>query len=209
MSRPEGATGWLRTPAPWLSNLAVALFYGHFAWRNLAAFAARPRASLILIVVMEALLAVFVALRAPAERTSFSGHAWATTLGGTLGPLLLRPVPGAHDLLLGDALQVAGAALALLGVLSLNRSFGLLPAKRSIRSQGLYRWVRHPLYGAYLVLYLGYVASNPSLANAAILSIATACQVLRLLNEEAFLSQYEDYQRYRDATRWRLVPYLF
>ncbi|HZZ83142.1 MAG TPA: methyltransferase [Anaeromyxobacteraceae bacterium] len=191
------------------SNLAVALFYASFVYRHLIAYRQAPRASLVIIVVMEALLAAIVVLRAPAERTSFSLRAWVTTLGGTLGPLLLRPVPGARDVLAGDALQVAGATLALLGVLSLNRSFGLLPAKRGIRSQGLYRWVRHPLYGAYLILYLGYAASNPSLANAAILAIATACQVLRLLNEEAFLSQYEDYQRYRSATRWRLLPYVF
>ena len=41
--------------------------------------------------------------------------------------------------------------LQIAAVLSLNRSFGLLPAHRGVKSDGLYRWVRHPLYTAGLM----------------------------------------------------------
>ena len=191
------------------TNAALAAFYALFAYAHLNAFARDPRPSLLLLVAMEALLAVFVIARAPAEATSFSGYAWLTTLGGTLAPLVLRPVPGAYDLAAGQALQILGAVLALMGVLSLNRSFGLLPAHRRIRCRGMYRWVRHPLYSAYTILQAGYLLSNHSLANVLVLAAAFAFQVLRLLNEERFLSRYSEYAEYKLQTRWRLFPFVF
>ncbi len=192
------------------SNLLLAVFYGLFTWRNGAAFLERPRISLALVVVMEGFLAVIAVARAPADRTSLSPYAWLTAFGGTLTPLLLAPVAGAQDLVAGQALQVLGATLGVVGVLSLSRSFGMLPAHRAcVRTRGLYRWVRHPLYASYLLLQLGYVLNNPGLANVSIVTLAMAFQLLRLLNEERFLSSYPEYARYKLETPWRLFPYVF
>ncbi len=111
---------------------------------------------------MESLAAVLFVLRSPASRTSTSAWSWFTTVGGTFAPFLLRPTGAASDLAVGQVIQVAGAAMAILSLASLNRSFGLLPAVREVQCGGAYRVVRHPLYAAYTVQNLGYLASNLS-----------------------------------------------
>ena len=38
-------------------------------------------------------------------------------------------------------------------------------ARRQLKTSGLYRLVRHPLYASYLLSYLGYVLANTNLRN--------------------------------------------
>ena len=193
-----------------VANGLLCALYATFLWVHAVPFIERPRASYVLFVAMEAIVVVIALVRRPADRTSWSPYAWATTLGGMATPFLMRPVVTAHDVWIGQALQVLGATVGVLGILSLNRSFGLLPAHRGgIRSTGMYRWVRHPLYASYAVIQLGYLINNPSLKNAAICGLAVAFQILRLLNEERFLSNYPEYARYKVETPWRLFPHVF
>lgn len=205
-------------PAAWLSreglriagsNAALALFYAWFATAHARAFLGEPRASLLIVVVMEGLLALLVVVRTRPVRTARSLHAWLTTLGGTLMPLLLRPVAGERDLLVGQAVQVVGALLALASVLSLRTSFGLLPAVRTLRVDGAYRWVRHPIYAAYTLQGVGYLLSNRSLENLVVVGVALAFQVLRIHNEERMLGELPEYREYAQRTRWRLVPGVY
>jgi protein-S-isoprenylcysteine O-methyltransferase Ste14 len=191
------------------TNLALALLYAAFAWVHLRVFALHPRTSILIVVVMESIVALLFVLRSPASRTSTSAWSWFTTVGGTFAPFLLRPTGAESDLAIGQIVQAAGAVMAILSLASLNRSFGLLPAVRSVRSGGAYRVVRHPLYAAYTVQNLGYLASNLSGWNCVVVALALAFQVLRVLNEERLLSSEPTYRVYMDRTRWRLVPYLF
>jgi protein-S-isoprenylcysteine O-methyltransferase Ste14 len=92
---------------------------------------------------------------------------------------------------------------------SLNRSFGLLPAVRPLRFGGSYRWVRHPIYAAYTIQNVGYLASNASARNLALVALALGFQVLRVYNEERVLSSVPEYGRYMERTRWRLLPLVF
>jgi protein-S-isoprenylcysteine O-methyltransferase Ste14 len=190
------------------ANLVAALLYLVFAATHLSAFAATHRPSVLVVVVMETFVAVLFLLRAPAERASWSAWAWATTLGGTLAPLLLRPVPG-EDVLVGQVIQCGGGFLALLSIGALNRSFGLLPAVRTLRFGGPYRWVRHPIYAAYAVQNLGYLVSNASFPNLAVVVLGLGFQVLRVYNEERILSSAPGYAQYMRQTRWRLFPLVF
>jgi protein-S-isoprenylcysteine O-methyltransferase Ste14 len=189
-------------------NLVAAVLYLLFAGVHLQAFAVAPRPSLLVLVIIETFVAVMFLLRAPAERSTLSPYAWVTTLGGTLAPLLLRPVDGV-DVLLGQAVQVGGGTFALLALVSLNRSFGLLPAVRPLRRGGPYRWLRHPIYAGYTVQNLGYLASNPSARNLVIVLVALGLQVLRVYEEERLLASVPEYAAYKRQTRWRLLPLVF
>lgn len=190
-------------------NLVAAVLYLVFAAVHVQAFAAAPRPSLLAVVVIETFVAVLFLLRAPAERATLSPYAWVTTLGGTLAPLLLRPVAGGHDVLLGQVVQCGGGAFALLALAFLNRSFGLLPAVRPLQLGGPYRWLRHPIYAGYAVQNLGYLASNASARNLVVVVVALGFQVLRVLEEERLLGTVPGYAAYRRQTRWRLLPLVF
>lgn len=191
------------------TNVALAAMFLLFASAHLQSFAQYGRPSALFIVSMELLFAFFFLTRVQADATEFSPLACASALGGTFLPMLLRPVEVPEDLLAGQIVQGIGTSFALYGILSLNRSFGILPAHRTIKTTGAYRWVRHPLYAAYAVIAAGYLVSNFSLRNSLVLLVTYACQVHRIFNEERLLSNYPPYLEYMARTRWRLLPYVF
>ncbi len=190
------------------TNLCLAALYALFAYAHVVAFAQKPRASLVLFVVLEALFAVFFVIRRPASEVAVAPVDWASTVLGTFLALLLRPT-GRADLLAGEVLQALGVALGVLAIASLNRSLGLLPANRGIRSSGAYRLVRHPLYSSYFLSITGYVCTHASLRNLVIAALALASQVVRVWREERLLSHDPGYLAYKARTRWRLIPYLY
>src|SRR5581483_8160561 len=122
--------------------------------------------------------------------------------------MLYRPTLGA-EWGTGEAVVVVGAVLAILSLLSLNRSFGVVPARRSVKTRGMYRLVRHPASGSYLLLCLGYVLTNPSYFNMFILALTAALLVLRVEREEALLEKNEEYQRYQRSVRYKLLPGVY
>ena len=188
------------------TNMLLAAFFVLFAYTNFQSFLATPRLSVALIVVAETIAALFLIIRRDPDATRHSWQTWLTTTCGTLAPLLLRPVEAAEDVLVGEILLVFGFAIEILSLASLNGSFGLLPALRGVKSSGMYRWVRHPLYAAYVIMYLGYLVNNQSLSNVAVAIFGTAFLVMRIHYEEDLLNQQSDYRRYVNRTRWRLIP---
>ena len=189
-----------------LSNLFLASLFFLFAYAHLRKFLVEPRLSLLLIVAFESLIAVMLVIRRDPDETVHTWKTWLATTAGTFLPLLLRPTDAAADLLVGHALQFVALGLQIAALIALNRSFGLLPAHRGLKSDGMYRWVRHPLYSAYLVSHLGYLVNNTSVHNLLVLMVATGFQVVRILQEERLLRAYPDYDRYVGTTRWRLIP---
>jgi protein-S-isoprenylcysteine O-methyltransferase Ste14 len=192
-----------------VTNWALAGVFALFAYTHLQSFVEQPRLSVVLIVAMETLLVVFVLIRKDPDKTWHSWKTWSTTLGGTFFPLLLRPVDVPFDLILGQLVQVAGSALQIAALLSLNRSMGLLPAHRGVQSNGLYRLVRHPLYAAYTIAFAGYLVNNWSTYNAAVIILGTALQIMRIRNEERLLFAYPAYIAFANRTRWRMFPFVW
>lgn len=192
-----------------LTNMLLATMFFLFAFANAKSFLADPRLSVLLIVLMETIAAVFLIIRRDPDETRHTWQTWTTTTFGTLAPTLFRPIEATADLMLGDILQVGGFALQIAALLCLSRSFGLLPAYRGVKSSGLYGWVRHPLYTAYVISFIGYWINNPSLANAAVASFGTAFLVMRIYCEEELLLKYADYKQYANRIRWRLIPAIW
>ena len=106
-------------------------------------------------------------------------------------------------------IQLCGVMLALAALAGLGRSFALVAADRGLKTEGLYRLVRHPVYASYLVAYLGYAAENPSARNLALLAAATAAQLVRIREEERVLGSETAYSAYCTRVRYRLVPYVY
>jgi protein-S-isoprenylcysteine O-methyltransferase Ste14 len=192
-----------------LTNWSLAIVFAFFAYAHTVHFISQPRASLVLIVAMESLLVLFLLVRREPDRTWHSWSTWLTTLCGSAFPLLLRPADVPADMLLGQVLQIGGAALQVAALLSLNRSMGLLPAHRGVQTKGLYQFVRHPLYAAYFVSVAGYLISNASVYNFAITAAGAAMQIMRIVYEERLLSAYPEYVAFAGKTRWRLVPFVW
>jgi len=188
------------------TNMLLGAYFLLFAYANAQSFIENPRLSVFLIVVAETVAAIFLIIRRDPDETWHSWQTWLTTTCGTLAPFLLRPIEASADVLLGDILLVFGFLMQVIALASLNRSFGLLPALRRVKSKGLYGLVRHPLYSAYVFIFVGYVINNQSFNNALVALLGIAFLIMRIHYEEALLSKQSDYRQYRERTRWRLIP---
>jgi len=102
-----------------------------------------------------------------------------------------------------------GNAVQLAAKLFLRRSFGIAPANRGIKTDGMYRFVRHPMYAGYLFVHIGILLLMPTVLNAVIYGIGWYAQILRLLAEERLLGEDPAYRDFMMKTRWRLVPGVF
>jgi protein-S-isoprenylcysteine O-methyltransferase Ste14 len=194
----------------WLAfcNLTLATYFGLFAYAHALNFLRYRRVSNLLIVAKESLDALFfLARRAPLD-TSKSPYHWAVGIGATFGPTMFRPVETPLDLASGQLLQSVGLLLQVIGIASLNRSFGIVAANRGIKTSGLYRYVRHPLYSAYILQHMGYVINSLSVRNCLVFGVVTLLQLMRMTIEERFLSQDPAYAEYMQRTRWRLIPFV-
>lgn len=191
-----------------LSTAALASVWLLFSIAHARAFANSGDWTYLLFVASETLVAALFVLRSEPAAVSHSPLDWALAIASTGAPFLFAPssealVPAARVLIwLGVVLQISG-------LLSLNRSFGLVAARRQIKTSGMYRWIRHPLYASYLLSYLGYVLSNSSASNALTCLLAALLLVARLLREERFLARDSEYLLYMRHVKYRVLPMVF
>lgn len=127
---------------------------------------------------------------------------------GLGSPLLFQPA-SSFALVFGEFLEVVGGVLVLGGFLSLNRSFGLGPENRGIKTAGAYRVVRHPMYSGYMLAEVGFFLDNFSFYNLLILAVSILFLLLRLRAEERLLQKDPSYKKYARSVRWRLMPFIF
>ena len=130
-------------------------------------------------------------------------------LVGLGSPLLFRPIAGYASSAMGMFLEVAGGFFVLGAFLSLNRSFGIAPENRGVKTMGFYRFIRHPMYFGYVLAEMGFVLNNFSYYNLTVLSLAISFMMLRLQAEERVLRKDREYLKYAQKTRWKLIPLIF
>ena len=112
----------------------------------------------------------------------------------------------------GGLFALAGAALLVGGGLGLGRQLTPFPrpvADGTLRQDGVYGVVRHPIYGGVLLLILGWALISAPLV---ILPLGLAAIFLdaKSRREEAWLvEQYPGYTAYRRGVRRRFIPWLW
>ncbi|MGH8476208.1 MAG: hypothetical protein ACRER2_10640, partial [Methylococcales bacterium] len=149
------------------SGFALAFLWVLFAYAHLFGFIKTREYSLLLFWISEALVVAFFIFRSQPKTVSMNPLDWIVAIGGTFAPLCFRPAPWGI-LPLAGILIIAGAIIQILSVISLNRSFALVAAKREIKTRWMYRIVRHPLYASYCLTFVGYVLKYTTPANSLI-----------------------------------------
>jgi len=164
-----------------------------------------------LVLISETAVVIFTLIRRPTDNISLRLGDWLLAITATAAPLMIQPgldmFPGIAPL--GIALVLLGNVVQGLAKLSLRRSFGIAPANRGIKSDGLYRFVRHPMYAGYLAVHIGIMILMPSAFNLVLYTIGWWAQILRLRAEESLLSSDPAYQVFMGKVRYRLVPGVF
>jgi len=122
----------------------------------------------------------------------------------------LRWVPGDPAWpVAGLVLETVAACLSLWSLLSLGRWFGVRPALRGLATSGPYRFVRHPMYLAYLIADVGVNLQEWN-AGALLLVIAGWLSLIyRVYAEERVLSHHAGWPNYVASVRHRVLPGLW
>jgi protein-S-isoprenylcysteine O-methyltransferase Ste14 len=122
----------------------------------------------------------------------------------------LRWVPGEPLWRAGSLpLVTVAACLSLASLVSLGRSFGIRPARRSLAVQGPYRLVRHPMYLSYVVADVGYNLDECNVGTGLLVLAGWIAMVYRIRAEEQVLSEDDAWTGYRARVRYRLLPGLW
>ena len=115
-------------------------------------------------------------------------------------------------MIVGIVVLLAGAGLILVGARSLGPALTPLPRPREaapLRDGGVYRFVRHPIYGGLLLIALGLsLCSSPwTLAPTALLTLLLMGKSAR---EERWLTErYPEYPAYRERVPHRFLPFVW
>jgi protein-S-isoprenylcysteine O-methyltransferase Ste14 len=130
-------------------------------------------------------------------------------VAAVVGLLLTESLLGHGPLTIG--LQVAAILLMVWARVTFGlRSFHYAanPTTGGLVTTGPYRFVRHPIYAAVLLFVWTGVAANWSLRAAALGLVVTAMTALRILFEEALVTErYPEYAAYARHTR-RVIPFI-
>jgi protein-S-isoprenylcysteine O-methyltransferase Ste14 len=211
-----------------LSSVSTLLYLSVtvWAWGDVPSFFRHPvRLGLVVASALLSLAACFSGFSgfSRGQRAS-AGGTWILVPLAVIG-LALAWVPpygerrgwGTLD---GDALRyigllafVVGSLLRLAAVLALGARFSALVALQAghrLKTDGVYRWVRHPSYLGALLAMAGWVLAFRSGLGLILVGLVVPLVLLRIRDEERFLASAfgEEYQRYRRKT-WRLVPWVY
>ncbi|MGZ8598930.1 MAG: methyltransferase family protein [Actinomycetota bacterium] len=129
---------------------------------------------------------------------------------GLVGPRWPEDVD-ATLVVVGVLLVAAGAALLVAGGAFLGSSLTPFPRPKrdaSMREIGVYRFVRHPMYGGTLVMALGWSFASRPLALVGAFLLGAFLDRKAAQEERWLLEHYPAYEAYRRRTRWRLVPFV-
>lgn len=160
-----------------------------------------------------ALIVGLYILRSPSIRKESGALKRTVALAATLmaTPLVLAPttIDNLGVSFLASLLIIGGSAIAVAGILSLRRCFGILPEVRGLVTNGLYDHVRHPMYLGETIAFIGITLRVLSPLTISILAAYLLLQWRRALNEEALLeSTFPGYREYSRRTK-QFVPLVW
>ncbi len=204
----DDISSYVKTDSVWTNFLLAALFC-NFIYFYYVDFTQNQKFSSFLMMFQVCFIVMFFLLRVYPRKVSFEPKDWVVALVGTWLPMALLPRSDGFDIPIVMLFQLIGILISTIGILSLNSSFGIVPALRTVKTGGLYRLVRHPIYFGYCISFSCIVIQNFTLLNLLVLVGIIACDVMRIIAEEKILMQDPFYQMYQARVRWRLIPFVW
>jgi len=135
-------------------------------------------------------------------------------VAGVVGWLGMRwPSPARPWLgVAGGVALVAGVGLLLAGGAGLGTQLTPFPRPvdaGALRQDGIYGYVRHPIYGGVLLLILGWALTSSPLTLVPFALAAGFFDAKRRREEVWLQGKYPDYAAYRERVARRFVPFLW
>ena len=162
------------------------------------------------ISVLHVCVAGLLLCRAPVGRPGSTAAMLTCLPSLVLAGVVLAQAPSPDRWpLVANMMFVAGAMLAVAGLMTLGRSFSVFPALRDIVDRGPYRWMRHPAYAGETLMMVACVLAARSWPAVFALICALVSIVARIIVEERLLATTFAYRRYLLRVKWRLIPFVW
>jgi protein-S-isoprenylcysteine O-methyltransferase Ste14 len=113
---------------------------------------------------------------------------------------------------LGDVLVATGLGIAMLVIVQNSYAGATVTVEsgQTVVSNGLYKFVRHPMYVGNVIMMIGIPLALGSYWGLLFIIPGTVGLTLRILDEEKLLfRELPGYRDYADRVRYRLVPYIW
>ena len=210
LSRPQPWTGW---PALAYDAALFGLFAAHHSLfaresvkRRLSSIPRRLIRSVYVWIASLLLIAVCLLWK------TIGGEAYDTRRAGAVA-LAVVQLAGvwviARAVARIDPLELAGIRTADVSPADASRAAPGVAQPGALQITGPYRWVRHPVYLGWILVVFG--AAHMTGDRLAFAAISSFYLVIAVPWEERSLMQGfgDDYARYKQQVRWRVLPYLY
>jgi protein-S-isoprenylcysteine O-methyltransferase Ste14 len=111
----------------------------------------------------------------------------------------------------GEALCAVGLVLMAFAFSALRDVVQIAPDPKAgghLVTTGIYRWLRHPIYTAIVILVIGLLLRKPAILPAVAAGVAIAFLIVKARYEETLLTaRYPEYAEYRKRT-WGVLPLI-
>jgi protein-S-isoprenylcysteine O-methyltransferase Ste14 len=176
----------------WLGPIAY--FVALLVWGVLDFIGGDPWAVLYQVLTLAYLAAMALVYLLPGRARATARGGWPARLVALASANLLIPLSylPQRDLLpyaVALAALFLANALSWWGLLTLRSAFSLTPEARHLVTDGPYRYVRHPLYLAGLLVGVVLLVSSWSALAAALFALYAAATLLRVRAEERLLAR--------------------
>ncbi len=198
-----------------------------WGWGDLATFFSHPaRTGIILLALAGAIAYAFTGSSSygigrredPSSRWLFIPLILIAAVFGWLPPHLDRLDLWTID---GDAIRYLGVILTAIGgfvrlatIFELGPRFTIFVAiqpDHTLKTNGSYRFVRHPSYFGALLAMIGWALVFRSVVGLLLIALISIFVILRIRAEEDFLLEIfgDQYRAYQRRTRWKLFPFIY
>ncbi len=162
----------------------------------------------IAVALLHMVVGVCVLLRSPVVENGASAQLAMAIPAVLIGGLAFVLI-GDEVSWLVSALMIAGSVIACVSFVYLGSSFAILPARRSIKVNGPYRFVRHPAYLGELIMIVACCLASANFWGWVFVPVAVLLIVMRIVAEEDLLNADLAYQEYANRVGYRLVPFVW
>ncbi len=182
-----------------------------------------PRFTIFMLILLLLIHGFVTLLRRVPEQPSKDPLEWIYGITGTWLPILILSISQINDVAAINAgeyempvenpilivWQIFSILFLMITLINLGSSYGVVPARRPLKTRFIYGLVRHPLYFGYALACFLAVLQNPTPLIATLFALMIGVHVLCIRSEEEVMSNDPFYAAYKANTRKKLIPFVW
>ena len=193
-------------------SFLLCLFWGYFCFTSIQVLLNGFGFTQLLWLIYNLTISLLFLIRVRPAVVSMNPVHWIVALVTSFSGFFFYSTGVNHDsvlLFIADGFIILAVFVGITSAFILGRSYDFLPALRGVKTQYLYKIVRHPMYLSSIIIKLGYVLKNPSVYNVLFLAVVVVLYDRRAKYEEGIMSHDSSYADYLQKVKYRFLPGVY